>query len=346
MGDDGPLLLPREEPVRQILDQLARWRETRADGSLVLLGEKGQGKTTLLALTARKVKDIPCVRHVLARKVYGPAELAESLAPALGMDPGISLEALARGLQEGPERVILLDEAHNTFLRVVGGFSAFDSLVRLVNDTSHKVFWVLVFNSFSWQFINETRKRVHYFRRLLPLPRWKSGELQDLIGRRNRRTGFELEFDELLLDAPTGAERSGFQLVEGAEGYFRLLREASEGNPRLATYLWLHSLQPVGPKKLRVRLFSDPVEETLDKLDPELLFALAAICQHENLSASELARTLNVTESFASFALRFLGEHGFLEPKGLDPARSTLAPRYYHQILQALRARHLLFELR
>ena len=79
-------------------------------------------------------------------------------------------------------------------------------------------------------------------------------------------------------------------------------------------------------------------------MDPELLFALAAICQHENLSVDELRQVLNVPLDFAGFAVRFLNDYGYTEPKHTDPRRVTLAPRYYPQILRLLRDRHLLYE--
>ncbi len=140
--------------------------------------------------------------------------LVDDLAPSFGLEPGsVDLKALIAHLQAGPERVVLVDEAHNVFLRTNGGFKAFDALVKLVNATSDRVFWALVFNRYSWTFINQTRKRVHYFRRLLNVPTWSADELQKLIAARNMRTGFEIEFDEMLLDTPpnsTGSTRSSF----------------------------------------------------------------------------------------------------------------------------------------
>ena len=75
-----------------------------------------------------------------------------------------------------------------------------------------------------------------------------------------------------------------------------------------------------------------------------LLFTLAAVCQHENLSMAELREVINVSADFAGFAIRFLLEFELLEPKHTDPGRLTLAPRYYPQVLKVLRQNHLLFE--
>ena len=185
--------------------------------------------------------------------------------------------------------------------------------------------------------------REHYFRRLLRLPPWDKSELQELIARRNRQSGFAITFDEVLLDAEHSATGQ-FEVINGADGFFRLLWEASRGNPRLANYLWLNSLRPQGGNKIRVGLFRQSVTEELQDMDRDVLFALAAICQHENLSVAELKEVLNVPLDFAGFAVRYLSEYNLIEPKHTDPKRITLAPGFYVHVLKELRQNHLIFE--
>ncbi|MEM7410079.1 MAG: ATP-binding protein [Myxococcota bacterium] len=344
LGEDDAVLLPREEVVSEILGQLATWRESRSEGSVAIVGEKGSGKTTLAALVARRVDDeLVVVQHTLRGKPMGADELFRALSPNLPVNGASDLEEWIDGLCAGPERVVLLDEAHNAFLRTVGGYETYDALVELVNATSSKIFWILLFNSFTWRFLNESHSRLHYFRRLLEVPKWSADDIRELIRRRNRQTGFEVEFDDLLLDGERES-RGRLELVEGADGFFRLLRESSGGNPRIATRLWLSSLSVVGDKKLRVSAFREPHSDALDGMSDELLFALAAVTQHENLSTQELRRVLNVSDSLARFAVRFLREAGLVVPKDGSVDRVTLAANYYRQTLRALRKKHLLFE--
>ncbi|HUU00009.1 MAG TPA: ATP-binding protein [Myxococcota bacterium] len=343
LGDEGAVLLPREDLLKVTIEQIESWKGTTREGSLVMVGEKGAGKTTLLALLGRRIKGLSVVDHTLPRKLITEKGLLEELAPALGLEQAANTGALAAYLNKGDERVVMLDEAHNLFLRTVGGYEAFEALVQLVTYTSERVFWIIAFNRFAWNFINHSRRKMHYFRKLLRLPDWSIEELQDLIARRNKRAGMTVRFSDSLLDK----ERSttgDLELLEGADGYFRLLRNASGGNTRVATYLWLNSLRSVSDDELRVDLFREEPIEPLMNLDDELLYALAAVCQHENLSVDELRKVLNVPVDFAGFAVRFLSEYGYLEPKHNDSRRVTLAPGYYRQVIQVLRDRHLLFE--
>jgi hypothetical protein len=93
-----------------------------------------------------------------------------------------------------------------------------------------------------------------------------------------------------------------------------------------------------------VGAFREPDGAALEGLSDELLFALAAITQHENLSADELCRVLNVPDGFARFAFTFLLEAELVVPKDGHPNRVTPSAPYYRQILRTLRRRHLLFE--
>jgi hypothetical protein len=343
LGEDDSLIVARTDILDQIVNQWKGWQETRADGSLVLIGEKGAGKTTLAAQIAHRANGPGLVQHTIAGKPTTRDRLVSDLAKAFGCPATTDMAKLTEFLSDGEDRLILLDEAHNVFLRHVDGYGAYDALVELVNTTTSKVFWIVVFNSFTWRFLNESRGRVHYFRKLMNLPKWTVEEIQGLIRLRNHKTGFELRFDEMLLSDRRGAPE-GLELVEEAEGYFRLLWESSGGNPRIATQLWLSSLRAAGEKTLAVGLFPEPSSEDLTALPDDLIFSLAAICQHENLSPDEIAEVLNVSSGFARFATQFLSEGGYIEAKDATGERFTLTPTYYRAVLRVLRSRHLLFE--
>lgn len=343
LGEDDALLVPREKLIDEVLEQIEQWGTSKAGGSLGLIGEKGVGKTTLAAMIGMRSEKLETVHHTIHGKPGTPEALVDSLASSFGFEDLKSLDELRVALCEGPERLVLLDEAHNVFLRRVDGFRAYDALVELVNATTSKVFWVVIFNSFTWKFLNETRGRVHYFRKLLFISKWSPEEIQMLIGLRNKRTGYELEFDEMLL-SDDAVESKDFELIEGSDGYFRLLWESSGGNPRIASQLWLSSLSAIGEKKLRVGLFREPGSEALATYQDDLLFALAAYCQHENLSAQELSVVINLPEAFAKFAVQFLIEEGMIEAKDDQDTRHTLSPKYYRAVQRVLRSRHLLFE--
>ena len=88
-------------------------------------------------------------------------------------------------------------------------------------------------------------------------------------------------------------------MLERAErAYWRLLTDASQGNPSVAIRLWMDGLRPVsehGPAN--VSLFKAHGSEELEELGDNELFALTALILHEDLTVPELHIVLNQPES-------------------------------------------------
>lgn len=342
LGEVEGVTVPRTAELDPILAQIADWKESKRESSLALVGEKGLGKTTLLGLLRPRITGAEVIFTTLTERLLTPAVATAEMAKLFAVTGEPTFEELVAALNEGPERVVLIDDAHLSFLRIVNGYRGFDALVQLVNRTGERIFWLLSFNDFAWSFLNAAHGGRAYFRRVQRMKRWSADELRDLIGRRTKKAGYELEFDEQLLDDER-LEGGGIRLVEGAEGFFRLLWESSRGNPRAASWQWLRALTVMGEKRLRVQLFSASKTEALNRANDDVYFALAAIAQHENLDEAELQATLNVDPSFASFALRYLTEYGIVGAKTGSDSRHTLKMRHYWEVVQALRARNLLF---
>lgn len=343
LGEIDSVLLQQPDEVDPILSQINAWKAARRDSSLAIVGAKGIGKTTMMALVRGRITEAEVVSCSLTERLLEESDVVRVVAPIFDAGDASTLQELSAALNDGPDRVAIIDDAHLAFLRVVDGYRGFDALVDLVTQTSARVFWLLTFNDYAWAFLNAAHGRRAYFRRIRRIQDWSSEELRDLIGRRTARAGFDLEFDQHLLDDGWSDDGPDLRIIEGAEGFFRMLWEASRGNPRAATSLWLRSLTLKTEKALRVQLFSDEKTEALKSASDDVFFALASITQHENLTADELTQTLNANESVSTYALRYLSEYGIIGPKFGAPDRYTVQVRHYWEVVQALRARNQLY---
>ncbi len=342
LGEDSSILLSREPLWDQARSEFQRWNSERRDGILLLVGEKGVGKTTFAGRILREIQDVEVHMTTLQGKLVTESAVCKQLSASFGEPELETTDLLVSRLSDGPPRMVIVDEAHNCVLRVIAGYRGFEALTEIALATSGHVFWVFLCNLYTWRLLQASAVSELWGGTHIELGAWSAGEIEELIRLRHRRTKYELDFDELLVpeDRVAGV---GFDLVENADGYFRLLWEVSGGNPRVAAQLWLDSLRPSAPGRLRVGMFRTQ-HAGAERLSDELSFALAAITQHENLSAHELARVLNVDESVARRSLARLLDLGLIEPKGRQRDRVTLAAAAYPQVIRWLRNKHLLFE--
>lgn len=315
VGPIGPEERPvRTPPLETIKEMFESWKKDKSDGSVVLVGEAGMGKSTILNQLEVELGE-PVMHGRLLTKITHTKNLAGTLARILDL-PGegdISSESeLVSAVFDEERRVIALDNCHNLFLRKVGGFQAWEAFTRIVNETCDNVFWVLTFNDTSWEYLNDVAERVSYFRRVIHVPPWTDEQLRRLVLTRMRRAKYRPNFTNLLVTRLEGVKTST-QIIRTSKGYFRLLWDFTDGNPRLATHFWMRSLVPeVDKRRASVHLFAAPKVESLEKLPDDLAFVLTAVVEHENITPAELAETSNMSIEFCRFALRLCRERGYL----------------------------------
>lgn len=346
----GPLD-PGDRPVKPaFLDDIKRafttWQAEQMEGSVVLVGAPGMGKSTAMRLLQSTLGEPVPVYKVVDRYTQ-PEALITGLARLIGLarvptDEATFAAELSSYLEAHGRRVIALDNCHNFFLRKVGGFAAWETFTRIVNQTCHRVFWVMSFNAASWDYLKNIAGGVSYFRRVVHMPAWTDEELRRLILTRMRRAGYRVSFTDLLVTRMHGVKASS-QIIRTSQGYFRLLWDFTNGNPRVACHFWLRSLVPDADKKrVRVHLFAAPRIEELERLPDEIAFVLAALIEHESITDEELATVSNTSLEFARFALQYCREHGYMW-RTQHTDRTKLTTHWQQSIIRYLKRRHLLY---
>jgi hypothetical protein len=332
----------RAAPLEEIGAAHAAWLEEGAGGSVAIVGAAGMGKSTLLGLLGPVLgTDVALAR--IGGKITRPVDLAHWLVATLELEteePIDSEAALIAALRTGERRVVALDDCHNLFLRTVGGFDAWESLTRIVDETGDKVFWVLSIAEAAWDYLFNVGGRVTYFRRILEMPPWTDTELRRLILGRMRRAGYRVNFSDLLVARLEGIEMAS-QIIRTSQGYFRLLWDYADGNPSLACFFWLRSLVPeAGGRSVRVHLFAAPRIEELEALPDDIAFVLTAVIEHERLSGVELATVTDLPLGLCQFAVRYGIERGYLhESRG----RVAVSPLWRQTVQIYLKRKHLLY---
>lgn len=340
---DRPTKPPCLAELRQLFED---WKEDGSEGSVALVGASGMGKTTILGMLEAELGE-PVLHAKLISKVSDPATLFGRLARLLELDGEPTSTAEMISLLHDSERrkerrVVLVDDCHNLFLRQVGGFDAWEAFTHIVNETSDQIFWVATFNDVAWDYLNNIAARMSYFRAIIRLKGWSDTDLRHLILSRMRRSKLRPSFTDLLVTRLEGVSVSS-QVIGTSHGYFRLLWDFTNGNPRDAAHFWLRSLVPEDDgRTVRVHLFAAPKVEDLQKLPDDIVFVLQAVVEHENLTANELARVTNMTLEFCRFALRYCRESGYLDRDSLT-GRTRISTHWQQTVIRFLKRQHLIY---
>ncbi len=333
------------------LDAIAELVErTKAGGrgaAVALIGEAGMGKTTWLRNLAAKVGGEPRMLDA-PPSAYDRSIFCRWLSEQLGLPTTDSPAGIAEALVESEESgLICVDCGENLFLRRIGGTEGFRALAEIAGRTQERLVWVCAFSENGWRYLRAAEAGQNLFSRLVELRGWPEEEVAELVESRMRRAGLTLDFSGLLEGTAAEAALAGparqRALERAREEYFRLLWDATDGNPRLVSHFWLRSLQrDEESRRLIVRLFDTPDPATLDALHDESRFLLAAVVVHEDLSAGEAAMVLRWPVARCAALLDTLAARGFLSEDADRPGRFRIHVHYFRSILRHLRRRRLL----
>ncbi|TXD32355.1 hypothetical protein FRC96_17770 [Lujinxingia vulgaris] len=320
------------------------WTKVRRKGSMAIVGEAGLGKTSELVEVVRAwpAEHGPVQYATLAQKISGEPAALELIAQLFHLpEVPTCREEAVEWLRRTPPRTIVLDDCHHLFLRHIGGFRAVDLFLDVVHITDDHHFWVLVFNRFAWSYLNRVRARKHYFGLVHEVAPWSEQQIQQLVRSRDAKIDLPISFTDLVVAHQSG--EFSYEVIKTANGYFRLLHEFSQGNPRVALTFWLRSLRMDASGRLQVGLFSRPATAVQQSLTDQYLFALAAIVQHGSLNAEQVARITNSDRGFCETAINFLYESDILEVCQRQ-GRATLSTLYFRAVLRQLRDANFLYE--
>jgi hypothetical protein len=98
--------------------------------------------------------------------------------------------------------------------------------------------------------------RKPYISHVKKLPAWTDADIKELIFNRHRRSVYRLSYNEIINAAGKYERRES--ILHAKSGFFRMLWQQSNGNPREALCFWLSSLSSAGPRRLKVGLPTSP----------------------------------------------------------------------------------------
>ncbi|MFY0600108.1 MAG: hypothetical protein JXR03_10590 [Cyclobacteriaceae bacterium] len=340
--EDLELFEGREEELSSFREAFESWDKGRF-ASTAILGEKWGGLTTFLNYAIGKSNfRYPISRLASKENVYDEKELIAFLKSCFKKDSLESLEQIVEYLNSGNKRIVILEDLQNLYLRKVGGFNALKAIFQLVTLTNKNVFWITSTTLYTWSYLSKTIHIEGFFSYVIQMKELKDQQIVDIIWKRNRISGFDIQFEpdkDHLDDRKFNSMDVEEQQAVLKKEFFSDLNAFAKSNVSMALIFWLLSTKKVNQESILIGTFKKPDLNFLTTLSMDKIHALHALILHDGLVESQLSEVLHSTEISGRLTLLELLEDGILlEENGVF----MVNPILYRNTINLLKSKNLI----
>ena len=233
----------------------------------------------------------------------------------------------------------MIDEAQNVFMSQPDGFESYYAFINMINLYTKNIFWMISFNKYSWLYLDRAFGRTAFFRNIYEMNGWNDEKIKELILKRHQLTNYKLSYDLLINATRSQDEIDRYSSVESK--FFKLLWELSRGNPRAALHLWITALSYKSNQAFNVNIPKELDFTNLEKLSDELMFVMATILKHENLTIKELEATTCFSKGIVRNAIKVGIEKKFIYRDERQRFMIDIASQY--NLIRYLRLKNFLY---
>ena len=336
--------LHRKKEFDALEKEFLKW-EKESVSAIVLIGEKGSGKSTLINYAKDQLySDYDLLEIKPKLTIFTEEELLKLLLSAFDFEDIDSLDDLEKRIIEKDERFIcIFENLQRTFLRKVGGFKPLDRLMLFISRTSNKIHWIVSCSLYSWDFLDKVLSCSKYFHKVIYMEELSADEIQSIIMQRHRTSGFDIQFT-----APQAVTSSSkFKKLQTAEArqyflqsmFFNDLHEIAKGNISVAMLFWLTAINEIRKDGLIIDTVLTWDQSPFQKMPQDELFTLAAIIQHDGLTELHHSKVFYQDLSKSLALLNRMKNNGIIIETDLG---YIIQPILYRPIVQVLKDRNIL----
>ncbi|WNB17041.1 hypothetical protein [Marivirga arenosa] len=338
---DMVLFEGREKEIKRISTAYAAWQEGKF-AAVLLTAEKWSGMTSLINYSVKNIKfNIIPLRIELKINDPEPQTLFKILSEKLEENL-TDKESIIEFLNTGKKRIIIIENLQKLFLREMHGQKSLIDFIDIMTATQKNVFWIGSISIYTFNYLEKSLKMSAFFSYHIPLEPLSDDEISKLIIKRNRISGFKIQFEKSEKDIN---DKKYNKLDEKEkqdhlkERFFKDLNNFAKSNISMALMFWLLSTKKVDDQNIIIKNFKKPDFSFLSSIKMDRVFVLQALIMHDGLFQGQLAKVLSYDITKTKFLLIELLEDGVLQEK---EGQFFVNPIIYRNTVQLLKSRNLL----
>lgn len=276
------------------------WRRSKRGNAMLIIGEAGAGKTSLLNVARLKLR----TREVVELADPKRRSVVDALMAALHVETD---EGLREALAEFPRAVVVDDLEHHLPL----GAAAVDELerlLRLIVDSEGHTFWLVAMGAEARSFLGDVSQLRLGFADEVRLPRLGPADVGALLLSRHRVSGKEVEYPDI--GVQSALRRAGLLRFRSTpeDEFFAALSRSCRGIPRHAIAHWRKLVEEHADGHLVMGspLASERVLPFISGLPVETVAVMSTLLRFGPRTREELRQALHLDTAAVDRAVAFL----------------------------------------
>lgn len=317
---DERIFIGREEETGKLHKAITYWLNNQI-ASVMLIGEKGSGSSSLLNIAIQKF-DLgkKVFRKDLGTKIFTERDLLKAFEQILDIEQIESTEELIEVIRNYNERkIIVIENIEDYFIKTVDGFEAITKLMEIITSTNQNILWIATCNTYAWEYLRKVISINDFFIFNIRLKELDDNLIEKIILSRHNISGYDLEFlpsEEILKQKSYKKLPDSEKYEYLKKRYFEQLNKLTSNNIAVALFLWLRSIVSSDDEKVVVTTKIELDFSFLKALSDQKLFTLMSIILHDGLTLNELSLIFNMTQKESQLLIATLADDGILFKRG------------------------------